>query len=620
MGFSRSKLVGIMATALSQYVLAYASLCIENFYPVWSAPLWPASGAALGATLLGGPSMLIGVYLGLLLPSKLCFWGQIPTVTSLLLPLANVAETALAWFLLRKAAKEFNVLLTNQRDLVTFLLLAPWIPALLSATLAQSILFMGRQIPLQNILPELFAYAAGNASGIILLTPLILCWRNIIQLRWKDRIITQSLGTGLFIGLGVWIIRQDAMISSTVFILLVPLVIWGVWTTGLRGATLNCFILSFLFFNLKPAEAFDRRLVNKPPRADSALYRSGAGEIHQVRAILERISKDPLTSQIAMLTVLCLTLFPLGLAADTSRSSATRDRFIMESLESSLWTWTTSLGYTIHSPRVAAKLPPSVTLFLKTQQTGQVKVMPQQKDAPAYVSYWVTTQVSTAGIPLQVTGILHSLETQEKMEKAERVAGIANMEITAMRSRLNPHLLFNCLTGLRALIQKDPQSAKEFTGKLANFLRSAVDTQTRSLIPLEEELALCRDYLSLETMRGAKLKAVFRIDRAATRFRLPPMSVHTLLENAVKHGKRTKDKMMTISVIAKQTPQKKLILKVIQPGRLKKAGSQRSGAGLLLLRQQLDLLFQGNGQIRLIEDRPGFVTATLNIQMDETTS
>jgi LytS/YehU family sensor histidine kinase len=121
-------------------------------------------------------------------------------------------------------------------------------------------------------------------------------------------------------------------------------------------------------------------------------------------------------------------------------------------------------------------------------------------------------------------------------------------------------------------------------------------------------------------MRGAKLKAVFRIDRAATRFRLPPMSVHTLLENAVKHGKRTKDKMMTISVIAKQTPQKKLILKVIQPGRLKKAGSQRSGAGLLLLRQQLDLLFQGNGQIRLIEDRPGFVTATLNIKMDETTS
>jgi LytS/YehU family sensor histidine kinase len=246
--------------------------------------------------------------------------------------------------------------------------------------------------------------------------------------------------------------------------------------------------------------------------------------------------------------------------------------------------------------------------------------MPRELGASPYLSHWVTTHFSATGKPLQVTGILHSLGLQEKVEKAEKVAEIANVEMTTLRSRLNPHLLFNCLTGLRALISKDPQSAKEFTGKLANFLRSAVDTQTRSLIPLEEELALCRDYLSLETMRGAKLKAVFRIDRAATRFRLPPMSVHTLLENAVKHGKRTKDKMMTISVIAKQTPQKKLILKVIQPGRLKKAGSQRSGAGLLLLRQQLDLLFQANGQIRLIEDRPGFVTATLNIQMDETTS
>lgn len=168
------------------------------------------------------------------------------------------------------------------------------------------------------------------------------------------------------------------------------------------------------------------------------------------------------------------------------------------------------------------------------------------------------------------------------------------------------------------MISKDPQSAKEFTGKLANFLRSAVDTQTRSLISLEEELALCRDYLSLETMRGAKLKPVFRIDRAAIRFRLPPMSVHTLLENAVKHGKRSENKMMTISVIATKTSQERLILKVIQPGRLKKTGFQKSGAGLLLLRQQLDLLFQANGQIRLTEDRPGFVTATLNIQMDKT--
>ena len=56
-------LKGVILTAFSQMALAYASLFIHNLYPVWSAPLWPASGAALAAVLLGGPWMLLGVYI-----------------------------------------------------------------------------------------------------------------------------------------------------------------------------------------------------------------------------------------------------------------------------------------------------------------------------------------------------------------------------------------------------------------------------------------------------------------------------------------------------------------------------------------------------------------------------
>ena len=79
---------GVILTAFSQMVFAYISLFIHNLYPVWSAPLWPASGAALAAVLLGGRWMLLGVYLGLL-PSQFFFWGSVPTSTALLLPLAN---------------------------------------------------------------------------------------------------------------------------------------------------------------------------------------------------------------------------------------------------------------------------------------------------------------------------------------------------------------------------------------------------------------------------------------------------------------------------------------------------------------------------------------------------
>ena len=607
-----STLLGILLTALSQYILAYASLYIQNFYPVWSAPLWPASGAALASTLLGGPWMLLGVYLGLL-PSQLFFWGEIPKATSLLLPIANVGETALAWFLLRKVKKEFNVLLNTQKDLVAFLLLAPWLPSLLSAAVAQILLCASRRLPMENLFHEGVVYAAGNASGIILLTPLILSWRDIFSLNWKSRTFMISFATALFVGTCVWIIHRDIQISQAVFILIVPVAVWGIWSTGLKGATLNCFILSFVFFNLKPNQPFDLRLLAKHTGTDSALYRSGSNQGHPTDSNFEKILEDPLTSQIALLTVLCITFFPLGLAADTLRTSAAKDRLIMNSLESSLWTWDLAEGYHIDSSTIASELSALPTLFLETTPVGQIKVMPRELGASPYLSHWVTTHFSATGKPLQVTGILHSLGLQEKVEKAEKVAEIANMEITALRSRLNPHLLFNCLTGLRALIQKDPPSAQEFTGKLANFLRNAVDTQARPLISLQEEVSLCRDYLSLETIRGSRLNAIFQIDPAATRVSVPPMSVHTLIENAVKHGKRMKNKALTIQVIARKSRDKKLTIQVIQPGRLKKARPHKTGAGLLLARQQLDLLFQKKGQINLTEDRSGHVTATLEI-------
>ena len=121
-------LKGVILTAFSQMALAYVSLFIHNLYPVWSAPLWPASGAALAAVLLGGPWMLLGVYLGLL-PSQFFFWGVVPTSTALLLPLANTVETFLAWLLLRKVVRGFHDWISTQRDIVSFLIAAPWKPS-----------------------------------------------------------------------------------------------------------------------------------------------------------------------------------------------------------------------------------------------------------------------------------------------------------------------------------------------------------------------------------------------------------------------------------------------------------------------------------------------------------
>ena len=90
--------------------------------------------------------MLLGVYLGLIAYHFL-ITGTLPVWMALLLPLANVAETSLAWFLLTKVARGFQPWMREQRDIVIFLIAAPWIPALVSALTAQILLSIPHIIP-----------------------------------------------------------------------------------------------------------------------------------------------------------------------------------------------------------------------------------------------------------------------------------------------------------------------------------------------------------------------------------------------------------------------------------------------------------------------------------------
>ncbi len=588
---------GIILTALSQIALAYASLFIHNLYPVWSAPLWPASGAALAAVLLGGPWMLLGVYLGLL-PSQFFFWGVVPTSTALLLPLANAVETFLAWLLLRKGVRGFHDWISTQRDIVIFLIAAPWIPTLTSALLAQTLLRHNGVAPSNTFFSEVLIYALGNASGIILVTPLILVWRDYLKFPWLGRTGLRLIAHTLVVAVAVWIIQTQTYLSSVLCIILIPIFIWGVWSTGLKGATIFCLLLSFLFFSLEPNQPFDLRLIAKHSPATSSMFST---------------IKEPLTMQVTMLTMVCLTMLPLGLAADTLRASAQKDQLVMDSLDSTFWSWDSVTGAEIQSKTIAENLPPGVSLFQRASPTGQIKITSANPSQPSYLSHWVVTQFSPSGEPLQATGLLHCLRLQEKMEKAEATAEIAKIEIASLRSRFNPHLLFNCLTGLRALIRRDPTSAREFTGHLARFLRTAVDSQARPLIPLKEEISLCRDYLALEQMRGSTTVAELRFPRNTLNILIPPMSIHTLIENAVKHGTRDAEGKLNIHVSAVIKNKNALAILISQPGIYSPTKSTKRSGGLMLVRQHLALLFGEKANLALRQDPSGTVTAEMQI-------
>jgi two-component system sensor histidine kinase LytS len=72
---------------------------------------------------------------------------------------------------------------------------------------------------------------------------------------------------------------------------------------------------------------------------------------------------------------------------------------------------------------------------------------------------------------------------------------------------------------------------------LRQFLRASFDQQERLLVPLEEELAVVRAYLDIESLRlGDRLKVEQTIDPGLSKVLMPPFSFQPLVENAVQHG------------------------------------------------------------------------------------
>jgi len=552
--------------------------------------------------------MLLGVYLGLVAYHFLVA-ASLPTSTALILPLANVAETSIAWLLLMKVADNFHLWISKQRDIAIFLISAPWIPTLTSSLIAQTLLYDTGVIPLSHFKSEVVTYALGNAGGIILLTPLMLVWRDIRHFKWRSRKGLQIVGHTLATTVLVATFYLNLPFRGIILIILLPLIVWGVWGNGMKGATLSFFILSFLFVSIRNDDPF--RGTNSLSQKDPV-----AGTIqHERFRILDlqhqNMEAIPRTEEVGLLIFFCITMFPLGLAADTLRASSKKEEWVMNSLDSSLWTWSSVSGYTIDQESVSKRISKEYPLFSKRSRTGQMKIQSIDPSIPAYLSHWVITHVSSSGEPLEATGLLHCLRLEEKVERAEVSAEIAKMETATIRSRINPHLLFNCLTGLRALIQRNPSRARDFITLLARFLRTAVDSQLNTLIPIEQEVALCRQYLELENMRGKRTSFKVTIPAKVRSLRIPPMSIQTLVENAVKHGKHSSKRTLWIRISARLGTDKKLVVSVSQPGNLHSVAPEKVSAGIALVRHHLALIYHRDGSLHVREKRKGVVTATI---------
>jgi len=200
-----------------------------------------------------------------------------------------------------------------------------------------------------------------------------------------------------------------------------------------------------------------------------------------------------------------------------------------------------------------------------------------------------------------IFSLIHRAETNKIKYWKEKQAR-TQLELSSLRSRINPHFLFNTLNSVAGLIYSDQAKAEDMIEQLAELLRYNLQMTAQSLISLNSEFKAITDYLNIEKIRfGERLE--FKIDNEIDNLQLPPLLLLTLVENAIKHGVAKSIDGGKVEVLLNETSEK-FILSVFNTG--SKLNTRYSeGTGLSTLRELLRMQYQENALFTLSAEYDG---------------
>ena len=136
---------------------------------------------------------------------------------------------------------------------------------------------------------------------------------------------------------------------------------------------------------------------------------------------------------------------------------------------------------------------------------------------------------------------------------------LEDSRIAITLSQLQPHFIYNVLNSIYHLCARDPKLAQEAVDKFSDYLRNNMKSiEQKEPIPFEEEYQHIQTYLSLEKIRFRTLEIIYDID--IVNFMLPPLTVQSLVENAVKHGVTKKRGGGSVTISTRETEDAYLVM------------------------------------------------------------
>ena len=183
---------------------------------------------------------------------------------------------------------------------------------------------------------------------------------------------------------------------------------------------------------------------------------------------------------------------------------------------------------------------------------------------------------------------------EQQREIAEQQREIAHQRASLMVLQMRPHFIYNTMTSIYCLCSQDPEKAQQVLMDFTTYLRknfTAVASDTP--VPFTSELDHTRAYLAVEQAQYAK-SLIVEYDTPHTFFRVPPLTLQPIVENAIKHGRDPNAAPLRISIRTRKTDSGSEIT-VLDSGRgFALTDNSEPHIALINIRQRLEMMCGGS--------------------------
>lgn len=218
---------------------------------------------------------------------------------------------------------------------------------------------------------------------------------------------------------------------------------------------------------------------------------------------------------------------------------------------------------------------------------------------PFFLTWWFKLLAAIALFILLAYAVIAFNRRKQKTFQNE--LNYLQMEHKAINSLMNPHFIFNAINNIQDLVnKKETDDANDYLAMLSRLIRQNIENLQFSLVPLDKELGLVSNYIHLQNLRfGGKIKLIINNSVQDAGIYIPPLLIHTFVENAVVHGFSNTMNNFTITIdIHRHEPgQVKICIRDngfgINHTRQKAAGSlNKTSLGISMTDKRLERLSQ----------------------------